>query len=334
MISWSGSSWARSPLSRPADLLGQVLGGPVDSASVERLWQLSQGNALLLRELVIAARASGDISESYGIWRWTGRFELAPTLTDVIDARIGQLTPAVRTVLELVAFGEPIGLPLLVRATDAAAVEVAEERQLIRVVRDDRRVQVRLAHPLYGEVVRKRCPVTRFRRLLASLADLVEDVGARRRDDLLRVAVWRLDSDTARDPDQLLSASRQAFSTYDIPLAARLARAALNAGGGFEAAEMLGTLLMFADRPVEALRILDSVTDLIGDDQQRSRWLGDPGHRHVLGADRGVHHGASGQGGPGAARPGRSRVGPRRSSRSCGCTTANTPPPSNSPRRC
>jgi DNA-binding CsgD family transcriptional regulator len=257
-----------------ADLLGQVLGGPVDSASVERLWQLSQGNALLLRELVIAARASGDIGESYGIWRWTGRFELAPTLTDVIDARIGQLTPAVRTVLELVAFGEPIGLPLLVRATDAAAVEIAEERQLIRVVRDDRRVNVRLAHPLYGEVVRKRCPVTRFRRLLANLADLFEDVGARRRDDLLRVAVWRLDSDTARDPGQLLSASRQAFTTYDIPLAARLARAALNAGGGFEAAEMLGTLLMFADRPIEALRILDSVTDLISDDQQRSRWLG------------------------------------------------------------
>src|SRR5437763_11100896 len=113
----------------------------------------------MLCERVIAAVASVDIGESYGIWRWTGRFELAPTLGEVIDARIGQLTPAVRTVLELVAFGEPIGLPLLVRATDVAAVETAEERQLIRVVRDDRRVNVRLAHPLYGEVVRQRCPV-------------------------------------------------------------------------------------------------------------------------------------------------------------------------------
>jgi DNA-binding CsgD family transcriptional regulator len=260
--------------SETADLLAQVLGGPVDSASVTRLWQLSQGNALLLRELVIASRASGDIELAYGVWRWTGRFALAPTLTEVIDARIGQLTPAVRRVLELVAFGEPIGLPLLVRATDAEAVEIAEERQLIRVVRDDRRANVELAHPMYGEVVRKRCPVTRFRRLLADLANLVESVGARRRDDLLRVAVWRLDSDTARDPAQLLAACRQAFTRYDIPLAARLARAALGAGGGFEAAEMLGTLLMFADQPEEALRILDSATELIGDDRQRSRWLG------------------------------------------------------------
>ena len=77
---------------------------------------------------------------------------------------------------------------------------MAEERALIRVVREDRRTTVRLAHPLYGEVVRRRCPVTRVRRLLADLAYLVEAAGARRRDDLLRVAVWRLDSDTAARP--------------------------------------------------------------------------------------------------------------------------------------
>ncbi|GII25512.1 LuxR family transcriptional regulator [Planosporangium mesophilum] len=256
-----------------AELLSRVFGGPVDSASVDRLCQLSQGNALLLRELVLAARAGEEITSSYGVWRWTGRFELIPTLTEVIDARIGQLTTEVRDVLELVAFGEPIGLQMLVRATDAAAVEQAEERQLIRVVPDDRRANVRLAHPLYAEVVRQRCPVTRFRRLLAELADLVDGVGSRRRDDLLRVAVWRLDSDTARDPRQLLDAARQASAGYNIPLAIRLARAAVNAGAGFEAALTLGTLLMFADQPAEALAVLDLAGDLVTDDRQRADWL-------------------------------------------------------------
>jgi ATP/maltotriose-dependent transcriptional regulator MalT len=256
-----------------ADLLSQVLGGPVDSASVTRLWQLSQGNALLLRELVIGARTSGEVTQAYGVWRWTGRLELAPTLTEVVDARIGELTPDVRAVLELVSFGEPIGLPLLSRATDGPAVELAEERQLIRVVRDDRRVNVRLTHPLYGEVVRQRCPVTRVRRLLADLADLVEQTGARRREDLLRVAVWRLDSDTAHDPRQLLHACGQAFASYDMPLAFRLARAALAAGGGFAAAELVATLLMFFDQPAEALSILDSARDQIGTEEQHRRWL-------------------------------------------------------------
>lgn len=256
-----------------AELLHEVLGGPMDSASVNRLWQLSQGNALLLRELVISASASGEITEAYGVRRWTGRLELAPTLTEVIDVRIGELTPDVRTVLELVAFGEPIGLPLLSRATEPAAVEVAEERQLVRVLREDRRVNVRLAHPLYGEVVRQRCPVTRVRRLLTDLADLVSDVGARRREDTLRVAVWRLDSDTARDPRQLLAACQQAFANFDMPLAGRLARAALSAGGGLDAAELLATLLMFFDQPGEALTILDEASDQIHTEAQRARWL-------------------------------------------------------------
>src|SRR6266498_2141378 len=187
---------------------------------------------------------------------------------------LGPLTTEVRKVLELAALGEPIGLPLLSAAAGVEAVELAEERQLIRVVREDRRTTIRLAHPLYGEMVRQRCPVTRVRRLLADLAALVEGVGARRRDDALRVAVWRLDSDTAHDPGQLLTACRHAFAGYDIPLAARLGRAAVAAGGGFAAAEALAAVLMFADAPAEALRLLDSVDGLIASEARRSRWLG------------------------------------------------------------
>ena len=48
---------------------------------------------------------------------------MAPSLTDVVDTRIGSLQPEVRAVVEFVAHGEPIGLPLLTQATDARAVE-------------------------------------------------------------------------------------------------------------------------------------------------------------------------------------------------------------------
>ena len=58
--------------------------------------------------------------QTYGMWRWTGRLELAPSLTDLIDTRIGQFEPGVRAVVELVAFGEPLGLRLLIRAADPA----------------------------------------------------------------------------------------------------------------------------------------------------------------------------------------------------------------------
>ncbi|MEH1013490.1 LuxR C-terminal-related transcriptional regulator [Micromonospora sp. CPCC 206060] len=256
-----------------ASLLAAILGGPVDHPSAERLWRLSGGNPLLVRELVLAANASGELTRSYEVWRWTGRLELAPSLTDLIDARIGQLTPEVRTVVELVAFGEPIGLTLLSRATDQTAVETAEERGLIAVVRNDRRSNVRLAHPLYGEVVRRQCPVSRTRRLAGQLADLLEGTGKRRRDDLLRVAVWRLDSGSTQDPALLVNAATQAFGRYDVPLATRLARAALDAEGGFDAAELLATILMFGDQPDEAIRVLDRVAGLVSNGGRRSRWL-------------------------------------------------------------
>ncbi|MGN9808253.1 LuxR C-terminal-related transcriptional regulator [Micromonospora sp. BQ11] len=260
----------------PADtagLLSAILDEPVDPASADRLGRLSAGNPLLLRELVHAAVGSGEVTSTYGLWKWTGRLELAPSLTELIDTRIGQLTPGVRAVVELVAFGEPLGLHLLNKAVEPEDVETAEERGLITVVPDDRRLDVRLAHPLYGEVMRRNCPVSRTRRLKARLAALLQEVGSRRRDDLLRVAVWRLDSGTAQDAPMLLGAAVQAFTRYDVPLATRLARAALDAGGGFDAAELLATILMFADRPDEAIEVLDAVVADLADDRRRSRWL-------------------------------------------------------------
>lgn len=268
------------PLSRQdvAELLADFLGDYVDETAATGLHALSQGNALLLRELVLSARARGDFTRAYGMWRWTGRVELGPSLTELVDERIGALSDNVRMVVELVAFGEPLGLHLLVDATDPDAVELAEQRQLIRVSSsDDRRSTVRLAHPLYGEVVRRRCPVVRARRLLARLAELVEATGARRREDLLRVALWRLESETATDPKQLLDAGRMAFVSFDIPLAARLLQAARAAGGGFAAADLLAPILMFADRPAEALAVLDEVRDELTTPTRQARWHGTRG---------------------------------------------------------
>ncbi|MEV6637389.1 LuxR C-terminal-related transcriptional regulator [Actinoplanes sp. NPDC051470] len=242
-------------------LLVTMLGGPLEAGSAQRLARLAGGNPLLLRELVMAARQGGEITRSYGLWRWTGKLTLAPSLADLVDARVGGLTPGVRDVLELVAFGEPIGLHLVLQGCVPADVEAAEVRGLIRVYEDGRRRDVRLAHPLYGEVVRQHCPATRSRRLHATLADLVEGTGSHRRDDLLRLAVWRLDSGTGQDGAMLLDAAVQAFGRFDLRLAHRLADAAWASGAGYDAAELLSTVLLFADRPEEAVTALNRAAD-------------------------------------------------------------------------
>lgn len=264
------------PQSEAHEMLNGVLEGTLDSISADKLYKYTQGNALMLRELVLAGISTNELSKNeYGTWTWagTGELGLAPSLEELIDDRIGQLTPGVRRVLELVAFGEPIGLRLLLQIVEPADVDNALERGLIRELRDDRRRNVRLGHPIYGDLVRKQCPAVRTRRFKAELAALLERAGNKRRDDLLRVAVWRLDSDTAQDPGLLLRAAGQAFGRFDVPLAARLAKAALNTSGGFDAAEQLATILMFTDRPEEAIAVLDNVADQGTTDERRGRWL-------------------------------------------------------------
>ncbi|GAA3817623.1 LuxR family transcriptional regulator [Sphaerisporangium flaviroseum] len=237
-------------------ILTAALGGRPDDATVRRLVTATEGNALLLHELVGAARDAGTLRQVRGMWQLTGEPPLAPRLTELVGERIGALSPEAGAVLELVAFGEPIPLATLLELSPAEAVEHAEGRGLIRMARDGRRVVVRLGHPLYGEVARAGCPPLRRRNRYATLAGSLERSGARRRDDLLRLTVWQLESGRQAPAGPLLSACGLAWSAHDYPLAIRLGRAALAAGGGVEAAILLATVLDYAQFPDEAHTVL------------------------------------------------------------------------------
>jgi hypothetical protein len=72
-------------------------------------------------------------------------------------------------VLELVAVGEPLGQAELARLADLGSVETLERKGLITSWVEGRRVRVRLAHPVYGDVVGTGVSVLRERALSRSL---------------------------------------------------------------------------------------------------------------------------------------------------------------------
>ncbi|MEV4802769.1 LuxR C-terminal-related transcriptional regulator [Nonomuraea sp. NPDC049421] len=247
-------------------VLAGALGGALAPATVRRLARVSEGNVLYLRELVHAGRTSGCLTEQDGEWRWHGELSMTPRLRELVGDRIGHLDQDEREVLELVAFGEPLGLDLLAGLTSSGAVERVEARGLIVTVDEGRREQLRLGHPLYGEVVRGDCGTLRARRRLRTLAEALEATGLRRREDELRAAVWRLDSGSVTGPGMLISAARLAWGRQDPRLAERLARAAIEAGAGVAAVAVLGEVLMVlgeAGSAVTALRraARDAVTE-------------------------------------------------------------------------
>jgi DNA-binding CsgD family transcriptional regulator len=217
-------------------LIDHSTAGRVDMLERRRLHRAAQGNPLALRELLHGAVAGG--------------------LTDLVTARLDALATATRTVVELVACGEPVPLTILERLADPGAVGDAEDSGLVVVDTDRRRTQARLAHPVYGEVLRTRLPLSRARPMYASLATQLLATPLRRRDDILRAALWQLESGTLTRLDVVRDGARLATGRAGLPLAERLARAAREAEPGPEADRLLAEILEYQGRSVEAAGLL------------------------------------------------------------------------------
>ena len=245
-----------------------ALGGAVAGASVRRLWQVSGGNALYVRELLAGAVGSGALEDDRGIWTLRLPLTAPDRLIELVATRLEGLAPDTVAALELLAAGEPLGLALLESMTVPEALEDAERQALIEVSQDGVRSQARLAHPIYGEVLRRRTPRSRLRRISTSLAEAVERTGMRRREDLLHVGRWRLEGGAGGDPVLLTEAARRARQMFDMDLAARLARAAFDAGGGVQAGIVLGEAEFSSGRTVEAEAILAGLIPLCASDAE------------------------------------------------------------------
>ncbi|HKS52793.1 MAG TPA: AAA family ATPase, partial [Pseudonocardiaceae bacterium] len=252
-------------------LLEAALGGPVDSVTTRRLWSITRGNVLYLRQLVDGELEAGRLHRAAGVWVWSGTPKLSPGLVDLLTTRIGQLPDTVKDVIEVLAFGEPLGVPLLVGLTDAMAVEQAEARGLVEVSADQRRLQARLAHPLYGELQRAQIGTLHARRLRGRLANALAATGGRRAGDTLQRALLTVESDLPPDPALLTKAAHRATELGDLGLAEKLARAAIAAGGGFEPRLLLGNALHWSGptRAAEAEAELAAVAALARTDTER-----------------------------------------------------------------
>src|SRR6266496_3604725 len=255
-----------------AELLGLALDGPVDGVTRREVLRVTEGNPLYLRELVLGGLESGALRQVDGVWRWKGGLAGSTRLVELVEARLGALGGTDRAAVELVAWGEPLPLGVLEGLVDAEAVEAAERSGLLALERSGRRLLARLAHPLYGEVLRATLPVSRARAVAEQLAVAFGAGALRRRDDLLRVGAWHLEAGVAARPALLLEAAGQAAARFDHELTERLARAAVDASGGATAIRLLAETLERQGRHAEAVAIMDGELPAQGSDAERSRW--------------------------------------------------------------
>ncbi|MFC9787908.1 LuxR C-terminal-related transcriptional regulator [Rhodococcus sp. NPDC127528] len=237
-------------------LLEAALSGQVDSDSARRLWELTRGNILFLSQLVADEVSADRMKQCAQVWIWEGNPVVSPSLSELVDARMGRLSGSVGDVVDCLSVCEPLEVEVLSRLTDPTAVEQAEEQSLVTVEHDGAERRVRLAHPLFGEVRRSRSSDMRLCRLRGRVAHQLASAGDRDSRAVLRRAVLALDSDEAPDPDLLVDGSRAAMQFYDPTLAGTLATAASAAGGGVAARLAHAMTLVLLGRAGDAEAVL------------------------------------------------------------------------------
>src|SRR3569833_2360177 len=221
------------PLHRDdADLLVvQALRGEVETRTSERLWRLGRGNPLFVFELLAEGRNAGLLRQRSGVWRWEGPMRPSQRLAEIALAQLGDLDEAQWRVLEVVAVPEPLGIARVAELSSPAAVASLVRRGVV-VARSEGAARVlQTSHPLHTAVVRDRTSAVTLQTISQQLAELQPLPTS---PEELRVSsTVLLDKEhIAQNPELLTEATRRANALLDHPLAERLARAGIEAGGG------------------------------------------------------------------------------------------------------
>lgn len=182
------------------ELLTALLGGPVEDSTAGRIWTVTDGNPLSLRELVYASRETGTLRQIEGAWRLRGGWASGARLQEIVAARLGRLSPDEATVMELLAVAGTLSLDLVTRVASTTALDGLEERGLLVSGHSGRRLEVTIAHPLHAEVLRGTLPALRQRAIRQTLVSALQAGPLRRAEDKVRLACWSIESGSEVDP--------------------------------------------------------------------------------------------------------------------------------------
>ncbi|HTX07206.1 MAG TPA: LuxR C-terminal-related transcriptional regulator [Solirubrobacteraceae bacterium] len=239
-----------------SELVEAVLGGPVEQRARQWICDSSQGNVLYVHELVRAALATGSFVSVDGYWRLTQRPGPSASLSELIGGRLSELDDNERRVVELLALGEPLQLQELVSLAGLAAVSEVEAQGIVRLDGAGADGTVRLAHPLYGDVVRTSMPVIRSVQLRRDLARRVQERADRSREDALLIARWLLDAGDPVPVELSVEAAAAAIAAGDPELGERLGRLALEGGADVRSALLVARACAVQQRYEDAEELL------------------------------------------------------------------------------
>lgn len=219
---WTNGVIARvdlAPLERGhVRLLVEAVLGVIDDELANELWRLTEGNPLVLHELIEGA-AGETIQEVDGVWRSTGSLTESPRLFDLVTSRLNAMPDQLRPAMDMVAMASPLPYPKaeVVLAEDLATLE---DRGLVVAVDTDEGPAVVPAHPLYSEILKSHLGDARVRTACRRLVRGAIETGGR--IDPVRIALWQEGTGAVESADLAIGGAREALVRHDPALAQRL----------------------------------------------------------------------------------------------------------------
>jgi len=249
-----------------AELVEAVLGGPLEHDAHRWIAQSSRGNVLYAQQLLASALESNALLNEDGLWRLAGRPTSSNSLRELIDTRMGTLSDDERRGLELLALGDPLSLEEAAKLIGTQTLGELEAHRL--VVAESTTTTgdgaVRIAHPLYGELITVQMPVSWSRAHSARLAELVAARLEHSPADTVRIAQWLTDAGKPVPADTLLAAAK-ATNLAGSESGVYFAQRAIEAGAGAEANMLLAAAHTVHARPADAEATLAEVEGEIED---------------------------------------------------------------------
>ena len=216
---------------------------------------------------MLGAIGNGHLVNQRDVWRLVGPLTTTTRLHELVAARLSDIAPSATEALDYLAVWEPIGLSTLEDIVGPEQLEILDRTGLLTISTDRRRQRVRLAHPLFGEILRARMPVLTRRRLLLEQVNQITAHGARRREDTIRVATATLEAMGSADPASLVQGARLARYGHDFRQVELLGRAALVHGMTPEAGLLLGEALHEIGTYDEADEVLTAAEESAAGDE-------------------------------------------------------------------
>jgi DNA-binding CsgD family transcriptional regulator/predicted ATPase len=214
------------------------LNGVIDRSTAKLIIMSSEGNPLIVRELLSATRAVGLLRKIGNTWS-ASRLVPGSSARELVRDRINSLDPTLLTVGKVFAVGG--GLPLRIANAAVGADKLLQARANGLITSQPDRDLYDLVHPLFAETIRADVAPDEVVTITSTLLDLSDHEPVTTEDLVIRRCLWALELSGHRqaDPNVLLTAADTLFNTARFEPAIRIAEAALHCGGGKRAEQML-----------------------------------------------------------------------------------------------